>query len=248
MQPVRVVMQPVRVVLAEDDYLARSGLVALLATVPEVSVVAECAELDELLAAVPATAPDVVLTDIRMPPTRTDEGIRAAGILRETHPDVGVVVVSHYVDPEYALALVEQGSHRRGYLLKDRLGDVTQLVAAIRTVAAGGSPIDPLVVDALMGRGAGARAGGGAGAIGPLARLTEREREVLGLVARGASNAAIAVELRVGERAVEKHINSIFGKLDLPVGPDVNRRVAAVLLYLSRLGGGDGSSAVHRPS
>lgn len=217
-------MHPVRVVLAEDDYLARSGLVALLATIPEVSVVAECAELDELFAAVASTAPDVVLTDIRMPPTRTDEGIRAAAALRTSHPDLGVVVVSHYVDAEYALALVENGSHGRGYLLKERLGDVAQLVAAITAVAGGGSSIDPLVVDALMARDR---------EHGPLSRLTERELEVLELVARGASNAAIAGQLGVGERAVEKHINSIFGKLDLPVGPDVNRRVAAVLLYLS---------------
>lgn len=227
-------MQPVRVVVAEDDYLARSGLVALLATVSEVSVVAECADLGELLAAVDRHVPDVVLTDIRMPPTRTDEGIRAAGLLRERHRGVGVVVVSQYVDAEYALALVEQGSHGRGYLLKERLGDVAELVAAIRTVAAGGSSIDPLVVDSLMGRGTGQ---------GPLSRLTERELEVLGLVARGASNAAIATQLRVGERAVEKHINSIFGKLDLPVGPDVNRRVAAVLLYLSQPGAGDGTGS-----
>ena len=217
-------MQPVRVVLAEDDYLARAGLVALLATVPEVSVVAECGQLDELLTAVDRTAPDVVLTDIRMPPTRTDEGIRAAGLLRTSHPDVGVVVVSQFVDAEYAVSLVEQGSHGRGYLLKERLADVGQLVSAITTVAAGGSSIDPLVVDALMGRGTGQ---------GPLGRLTERELEVLELVAGGGSNVAIAARLGVGERAVEKHINSIFAKLDLPAGPDVNRRVAAVLLYLA---------------
>jgi DNA-binding NarL/FixJ family response regulator len=144
--------------------------------------------------------------------------------LRTSHPDLGVVVVSHYVDAEYALALVENGSHGRGYLLKERLGDVAQLVAAITAVAGGGSSIDPLVVDTLMGRDR---------AHGPLNRLTERELEVLELVARGASNAAIAGQLGIGERAVEKHINSIFGKLDLPVGPDLNRRVAAVLLYLS---------------
>lgn len=228
-------MQPVRVVVAEDDYLARSGLVALLATVRDVSVVAECAGLDELLAAVGTARPDVVLTDIRMPPTRTDEGIRAAGLLRRSHPSVAVVVVSQYVDAEYALALVEQGSHGRGYLLKERLADVDQLVAAIRTVAAGGSSIDPQVVDTLMGRGPMGRGPGP----GPLSRLTERELEVLEQVAQGSSNAAIAGELGVGERAVEKHINSIFGKLDLPVGPDVNRRVAAVLLYLSRPGAGE---------
>jgi DNA-binding NarL/FixJ family response regulator len=217
-------MDPLNILVAEDGYLLRAGITALLAEVEGFRVVAECATYDELLAGVEMHQPDVVLTDIRMPPTFTDEGIRAAGVLREQAPDLGVVVLSQYVDGEYALALVEQGSSGRAYLLKERLADLDQLVSAVRTVVDGGSVIDPLVVEALLNRRA---------ASDPLSRLTPREREVLEHVARGGSNAAIATALFVTERAVEKHINSIFAKLELPVTTDVHRRVAAVLVYLT---------------
>lgn len=231
-------MQPVRIVVAEDDYLARSGLVALISSVPGMQVVGDGGSATALYALVDSTRPDVVLTDIRMPPTRTDEGIRAAAALRRTHPNLGVVVISHFVEAEYALDLVASGSQGRGYLLKEHLADIDQLTAAIRTVAAGGSSIDPAVVTALMN----ARRGSD-----PLATLTAREREVLAAVARGGSNAAIAAELFVTERAVEKHINAIFAKLGLTADSDVNRRVAAVLIYLGgRPFSGGGSTIAAR--
>ncbi len=189
-------------------------------------MIAACADLDELLAAVEADPPDVVLTDIRMPPTGTDEGIRAAQTLRETHPEIGVVVLSQYIEPGYALTLLGQGSGGRAYLLKERVSDLAQLVDAIRNVAAGGSVIDAKVVDALVA----ARA---TPVDGPLDRLTPRERETLGEMAQGKNNAAIAASLVLSERAVEKHINAIFSKLGLSEEPDVHRRVKAVLLYLS---------------
>lgn len=217
-------MQQVRIVVAEDDYLARSGLVALLDSVPHFSVVGECGTIDDLLQLVERQRPHLVVTDIRMPPTKSDEGIRAASMLRAMHPGVAVVVISHFVEADYAVSLVQQGSQGRGYLLKENLADVDQLVAAVTTVAAGGSSIDPVVVDSLI-RSRRTR--------GPLAELTARELEVLAAVARGGSNSAIAAEMFITDRAVEKHINSIFAKLDLPAGPDVNRRVAAVLVYLS---------------
>lgn len=218
--------QPIRVVLAEDSFLVRESVVRLLATDPTVEVIAACADLDELLAAVEADPPDVVLTDIRMPPTGTDEGIRAAQTLRETHPGIGVVVLSQFIEPGYALTLLEHGSGGRAYLLKERVSDLGQLVDAIRNVAAGGSVIDSKVVDALVA----ARA---TPADGPLDRLTPRERETLGEMAQGKNNAAIAASLVLSERAVEKHINAIFSKLGLSEEPDVHRRVKAVLLYLS---------------
>jgi DNA-binding NarL/FixJ family response regulator len=219
--------EPIRVVLAEDSFLVRESVVRLLATDPTVEVIAACADLDELLAAVEADPPDVVITDIRMPPTGTDEGIRAARILRETHPEIGVVVLSQFIEPGYALTLLEHGSGSRAYLLKERVSDLHQLVDAITDVADGGSVIDPKVVDALV-------AGRAAPADGPLDRLTPRELETLGEMAQGKNNAAIAAALVLSERAVEKHINAIFSKLGLSEEPDVHRRVKAVLLYLSQ--------------
>jgi len=168
----------------------------------------------------------VVVTDIRMPPTGTDEGIRAASVLRQRHPDMGVVVLSQYSEPAYAMSFLDGGSKGRAYLLKERVSDIGQLAAAIREVAAGGSVIDPVVVDALVA----ARA---QPADSPLHRLTAREKEILSEMAQGKNNAAVAASLVLSERAVEKHINSIFSKLALSEEPDVHRRVKAVLLFLS---------------
>ncbi|MGH9025893.1 MAG: response regulator transcription factor [Acidimicrobiia bacterium] len=219
----------VRVVLAEDNYLLREGVRRLFETDPEVVMVAACEDLDGLLAAVDAEHPDVVLTDIRMPPSGTDEGIRAAAQLRASHPETGVIVLSQYSDPEYALALFAEGSERRGYLLKERVSDIDQLRAAILEVHGGGSVIDPKVVEALVD----ARA---RRTESPVARLTPREREVLSEMAQGRNNAAIGEALTLSERAVEKHINSIFSKLGLSEEPNVHRRVKAVLLFLSTEG------------
>ena len=214
-----------RVVLAEDSALLRHGLAALLGDHPDVTEVMEAEDLDGLVEAVDRTDPDVVLADIRMPPTHTDEGIRAAERFRHSHPTLGVVVLSQHADAEGALALVADGSRRRGYLLKERVSDVDQVVAALHAVRRGESVIDPHVVDALMRHRMRFEES-------PVARLTPREREVLGLIATGASNSAVAERLHVTARAVEKHINSIFTKLDLPQGDTTHRRVAAVLLYL----------------
>ncbi|WP_459349933.1 response regulator transcription factor [Oryzobacter faecalis] len=222
-------MPGMKVVLAEDSVLLRQGLVALLTEHPSVTEVVEAGDLGELLDAVERDRPDVVLADIRMPPTHTDEGIRAAERFRTTHPDLGVVVLSQHADAEGALALVAGGSTGRGYLLKERVADVEQLVAALEAVRGGESVIDPHVVDALMRHRMRFEAS-------PVARLTGREREVLGLIASGDSNSAIATRLHITSRAVEKHINSIFTKLDLPVGDRTHRRVAAVLLYLGDSG------------
>jgi DNA-binding NarL/FixJ family response regulator len=213
-----------RLVLAEDNLLAREGLRSMLDAAPELDVVAVCENYDDLLAAVDGERPDVVLTDIRMPPTSTDEGVRAAARLRRTHPGVGVVVLSQYDDPEFALALLEDGSRGRAYLLKERMSDPAQLVAAITEVARGGSVVDPKVVDALV-RGRSARS--------PLSALTPREHEVLSQMATGKDNAAIAAALFLTVRAVEKHINGIFGKLGLAEEREVHRRVKAVLLHLA---------------
>jgi DNA-binding NarL/FixJ family response regulator len=216
----------VRVVVAEDNYLVREGITRLLETQPDLQIVAACADFDSLLATVAADPPDVVLTDIRMPPTGTDEGVRAANELRASHPQVGVVVLSQYVEPGYALALLEHGSERRAYLLKERVSDVDQLLHAIVEVAAGGSVIDPKVVEALVTARSRQRDS-------PLEHLTPREREVLAEMAQGRNNASVAAALGLSERAVEKHINSVFAKLALSEEPDVHRRVKAVLLYLS---------------
>ena len=212
----------IRVVLAEDDFLLRQGIRRVLETAPDVVVVAECADGDELLAAVDADPPDLVVTDLRMPPSGTDEGIRIANRLRTTHPLVGVVVLSQFVEPEYALALLERGSDRRAYLLKERVKDPRRLARALRDVAAGGSALDPKVVDTLVSAGGESR----------LSRISPRETEVLGEVAQGKSNAAIADSLGLSKSAVEKHINSIFGKLGLAGAQDISQRVTAALLFL----------------
>jgi DNA-binding NarL/FixJ family response regulator len=219
----------IRVVLAEDSYLVREGVTRLLATDPDIEVVATCADYDEILAVLERDKPDVVLTDIRMPPTGTDEGIRIAEHLREQSPTTGVVVLSQYADPPYALSLLEKGSERRAYLLKERVSDLDQLHNAIVAVHEGGSVIDPKVVEALV-------AARSRRAESPLEHLTPRESEVLGEMAQGKNNAGIAAALVLSERAVEKHINSIFSKLGLSEEPDVHRRVKAVLLFLSDRG------------
>jgi DNA-binding NarL/FixJ family response regulator len=219
-----------RLVLAEDSYLVREGIKLLLASEPDLDLVADCNDLPALLQAVQTHEPDVVLTDIRMPPTNTDEGIQAAEMLRDSHPQVGVLVLSQYVEPGWALQLLDRGSAGRGYLLKERVGDLAELTRAIRTIASGGSVIDPKVVDTLVNARMARRES-------LLGRLTRRELEVLGEIAQGRNNAGIADSLVLSERAVEKHINSIFSKLDLAHGDDhVHRRVRAVLLFLADQG------------
>ena len=208
----------------------REGISASIELDEELELVASCGSYGELLAAVETHRPDVVLTDIRMPPTQTDEGIRAADHIRAEYPGIGVVVLSQYVEPDYAMRLFADGSDGRAYLLKERVGDIAELSAAIRRVAAGGSVLDPSVVDALIEGRAG-------NASSVLDRLTEREREVLAEMATGGSNAAIGANLFISPRSVEKHIGSIFTKLDLPETDDVNRRVRAVLVYLTELQG-----------
>ena len=217
---------PIRLAIAEDHYLVREGVRRLLESQPDLEVAAVCGDLDALLAAAKEEKPDVVVTDIRMPPSNLDEGIRAAEQLRETDPDVGVVVLSQYANPAYALALLESGSARRSYLLKERVQDLEQLVSAIRTVAEGGSVIDPKVVDALVADNA-------RGDESRLNQLTPRERDVLREMAMGKSNAAIGESLFLAERSVEKVIHSIFLKLGLTWETSVHKRVKAVILYLS---------------
>lgn len=212
--------------VAEDSLLVRQGIATLLAGEEDIEVAGLCADLDELMAAVVATEPDVVITDIRMPPTGTDEGIRAANELRRTHPTMGVVVLSQFVDATYAVALFDAGSEGRAYLLKERVSDPAELAGAVRTVASGGSVIDPKVVEVLVTTRSRPSAS-------PLRFLTPRELEVLGEIARGKNNAAVAGALGLSERAVEKHINSLFSKLGLTDEPEVHRRVTAVLLYLA---------------
>lgn len=219
----------VRIVLAEDNYLVREGVGRLIDSEPDLELLAACSDYDSLIDAVSVHGPDVVVTDIRMPPTGTDEGIRAATDLRDSHPDLGVVVLSQYSEPAYALAFLEGGSKGRAYLLKEKVSDINQLAKAIREVARGGSVIDPEVVDALVS----ARA---RPPDSPLRRLTPRETEILGEMAQGKNNAAVAASLVLSERAVEKHINSIFSKLGLSEEPDVHRRVKAVLLFLGAQG------------
>jgi len=222
-----------RIAVGEDNLLVREGLTRLVSSAPDLEVVASCADYDELMAAVEREHLDVVLTDIRMPPTWTDEGVRLANGLRESHPAVGVVVLSQYADPAYVLALFELGSDRRAYLLKERLRDRAALVSAIRSVAASGSAVDPKVVEVLVS----ARL---RDTNSPLSELTSREREVLAEIAAGKSNTAIADSLFLTKRAVEKHINSIFMKLNLADAPDVSRRVKAALLFLAETGSASG--------
>jgi DNA-binding NarL/FixJ family response regulator len=220
---------PIRLVLAEDHYLVREGIRRLLEAQPDFEVAATSGDLEGLLEAVEAENPDVVVTDIRMPPTGVDEGIQAALRLRETRPEVGVVVLSTYAQPSYALALLEGGTAGRAYLLKERVEDIEQLAAAIRAVAEGGSVIDPKVVEALVAQKARDEES-------PLAQLTPRERDVLREMAEGKNNAGIAAALVLTERSVEKVIHSIFLKLGLAFEPAVHKRVKAVIVYLSEGG------------
>lgn len=215
----------IRVLVAEDDALLRSGLIRLLEGTAGIEVCGGCGDLPQLEAAVRADPPDVVLTDIRMPPTGTDEGLRAAEWLHAEHPDIGVVVLSQHVNPEYAVRLLGAGTGRRAYLLKERVSDVHELVAAIEEVAAGGSVIDPKVVEALV-------AASRTRSRSPIDHLTPREVEVLAQIASGKSNAAVAAALFLSERAIEKYSNSIFSKLGVSEERDRNRRVSAVLIYL----------------
>lgn len=217
---------PLRVVVAEDSFLIRELLTQMLDASPQVELVEACSNGKELLAAVARSHPDVVVLDIRMPPSGDSEGIRVAARLRETDPDIGVVVLSQYSEPAYALALLEHGTSRHAYLLKERVRSKQDLIGAIEAVATGGSVIDPSVVDGLIEARARARDT-------PLSQLTHREREVLAEIATGKSNGAIAEKLVLTKRAVEKHVNSIFSKLNLPETQDVSRRVKATLIFLS---------------
>ena len=219
----------IRVVLGDDSVIVREGIQQMLAVAPQIEVVAACDDADSVLRAVEDLRPDVLVTDIRMPPSHLDEGIRLAADLRISHPGVGVVVLSQYADPVYVLKLFESGSDGRAYLLKERISDRLQLVTAIEAVAGGESVIDPKIVEMLVSaRSIGRR--------GPLAELTPRELDVLAAIAEGKSNAAISDALVLSKRAVEKHINAIFLKLNLShssSADDVSPRVKATLLYLA---------------
>ncbi|MBW0088596.1 response regulator transcription factor [Pseudonocardia sp. KRD-184] len=213
-----------RVVLAEDNALLRAGLVRLVDAAEDLTLVGAAADLPALTDLVDREAPDVVVTDIRMPPTHTDEGIALATRLRDERPEMGVLVLSQYAEAPYAMALLAGGTARRGYLLKERVADGDELAEAIRRVAAGGSVIDPTVIEGLVAANRAAPS--------DLDRLTPRELQVLGEMAQGKSNAAVAAALVLSERAIEKHTNSIFSKLGLSEERDLNRRVSAVLMYL----------------
>jgi len=215
----------VRVVIADDSVIVREGIASIL-TRAGIEVAAQASDPGELHREVDAHRPDVAIVDIRMPPTHTDEGLRAAHELRARHPGIGILILSQYVEVGIATRLLAEDPESLGYVLKDRVADVDEFVAAVRRVAAGGTVLDPEVVAGLVS-GSAAR---------PLDRLTDREREVLTLMAEGRSNAAIAARLFVSEKAVGKHTNAIFTKLDLPPAPDDNRRVLAVLAWLD--GGG----------
>jgi DNA-binding NarL/FixJ family response regulator len=218
--------QPVRVAIADDSYVIREFLTTLLNATSEVELVAVCTNGKELRTAIDIWDPDVVLTDIRMPPSGAGEGVRIAAGLRESHPDVGVVVLSQYAEPAYAIGLLDSGSGGRAYLLKERIRDKDELIRAIKVVARHGSVIDPTIVDVLID--ARSRA-----AKSELSELTPRERELLAEIAAGKSNGAIARSLVLTKRAVEKHVNSIFSKLNLPESEDVSRRVKATLMFLA---------------
>ena len=211
-----------RVVLAEDSVLLREGVARILADAG-FDVVGQAGNADELMLKVRSYNPDVAVVDIRMPPTHTDEGLRAAQEIREKHPEVSVLVLSQYVEPAYAMELLAESAEGVGYLLKDRISDVGDFADAVRRVAEGGSALDPAIVSQLVGRRRGTD---------PIAELTPREREVLGLMAEGRSNQGIAERLVVTERAVEKHVTSIFSKLRLPAAAEDHRRVLAVLAFL----------------
>jgi DNA-binding NarL/FixJ family response regulator len=216
----------IRVVIADDSYLVRQALTHVLDAAGHIEIVAESRDRESLMIAIEARSPDVVVTDIRMPPTQTDEGIQVAAALRVSRPGVGVVILSQYADPRYGLALLEHGSDGRAYLLKERIQYRGQLVAAIESVAQGGSVIDAKVVEQLVAERTRAERS-------PLNELTARELEILTFVARGHSNQAIADELVLTRRAVEKHIGAIFLKLGLTDPADVARRVKAALIYLA---------------
>jgi len=218
-----------RVIFAEDNYLVREGTSALLRESEDIELVAAVDDLPSLLEAVEEHGPDAVLTDIRMPPSGTTEGIDAAKRIRAEHPDVGIVVLSQYAEEDYAYELLKEGAAGLGYLLKERVADVDEVVRALSEVSKGGSVLDPKVVEALVARK-------DRMAHSPLAQLTERERQVLGLMAEGKNNAAIAKTLFLTERAVEKHINSLFHKLGLTEETEVHRRVMAVLAFLREEG------------
>ena len=222
-------MAELRVVVAEDSYLVREGIVRLLESTGRVTVAAAVGDAGLLLEAVDRERPDAVLTDIRMPPGHSTEGIRAAHAVRSRHPDVGVVVLSQHADAGYLLDLLRHGSEGLAYLLKERIGDRDQLVAALEETRRGGSVIDPVLVDALVGRRRLERTSG-------LADLTDRELDVLRAMARGLSNAAIAGELFLSESSIEKSSSAIFAKLGLAEEPHVHRRVAAVVTYLRSSG------------
>jgi len=215
----------IRVVLAEDNYLLREGTAALLDTLDDVELVATAADKDELLAKVAEHGPDVVITDIRMPPEHQTEGLAAAAEIRTRYPGTGVILLTQFADPQYAYEFLSQGAAGAGYLLKERIGDIAELKRSLQQVAAGGSALDPELVEALVVRKERA-----AGSL--LGTLTPREREVLEQMAQGKNNATIAKALFLTERAVQKHINSVFSKLGLGDSTDVDRRVAAVLKLL----------------
>lgn len=218
-------MGQVRVVLADDHLLIREGVAALLASIEGVEVVAEADDHDSLLAAVEQHTPDVVVTDIRMPPTNTDEGIRAALTIRAAHPDTGVLVLSQFAEPSFVVRLFDDGSDHLGYLLKDRVtrGELERAIAAL---GRGESAVDPKIVEVLVASRSSSDS--------PIDTLTPRETEVLGKIAEGGNNASVAAALHISEKAVAKHINSIFSKLGLGEAPDANRRVKAVLIWLSQ--------------
>ncbi|MGH2935990.1 MAG: response regulator transcription factor [Gaiellaceae bacterium] len=211
-----------RAVIADDSILLREGLARLLEDA-EIDVVGQARDADELMLKVRSYHPDVAIVDIRMPPTQTDEGIRAAREIRERHPETGVLVLSQHVAHTYAVELLADSAEGLGYLLKDRIADVDEFTAAVRRVADGGSALDPLVVSELVGRSRGDD---------PIQRLSPREREVLELMAEGRTNQAIGGQLFISPRAVEKHVTSIFAKLRLPAAPEDHRRVLAVLRFL----------------
>ena len=216
----------IRVVFGDDSYLAREAILRVLEDEEDVEVVATCSDFDSLRLTVEDLDPDVVLADICMPPTNTDEGIRLAAELRRTRPEVGVVILSHYAEPAYATKLLEEGSDRRAYLLKERVHGRSELTRALREVAAGRSVVDPRIVELLL-------AASRRRADSRFDTLTPREQEIVALVAEGLSNAAIAERIVITKRAVERHINSIFSKLGLAESESFSRRVKAALLYLS---------------
>jgi DNA-binding NarL/FixJ family response regulator len=213
----------ISILIAEDSLLMRDSVQRALSTDPDVTVVGAAEDYDSAVALVDKHQPSVVITDIRMPPTSTDEGIRLARWIRSAHPGLGVIVLSQYAEPRYAAGLLEDGTAGRGYLLKERISHFDELSEAVRQVAAGGTVLDPLVVEALLAQPRSAPT---------LSRLTPREREVLSELATGFSNRTIAERLVLSQRAVEKHINSIFAKLELTVDDSVDRRVKAVLMFL----------------